>query len=35
MYHLLFFNPNLGVCVCGGGGVILPPFGFPLTTQKR
>ena len=26
----LVYSPNLG-----GGGVILPPVGFPLITQKR
>ena len=28
----IMVNPNLGA---GGGGVILPPVGFPLITQKR
>ena len=32
-----FLNPNLGVCVIGGGGgrVILPPCWFPLNNSKR
>ena len=37
----VFYNPNLCMCVCvcmyvcvGGEGVILPPDGFPLITQK-
>ena len=29
----IMVNPNLGAG--GGGGVILPPVGFPLITQKR